>query len=157
MLKRYVGDVSGRVAGFGGNPATILPSPTGLPCADGIPHPEPCLHDLEEFTGKICEVIYGCFGEFEGFVLDTCKTTRAFASRDRSIGELALRVCRDRLTVSVLTELGGGASHCQDTGEGVLASAVKPGHETLPRLSPTRHPIPANWVLPARLERPPGW
>jgi hypothetical protein len=107
VLKRYVGDVSGRVAGFGGNPATILPSPTGLPCADGIPHPEPCLHDLEEFTGKICEVIYGCFGEFEGFVLDTCKTTRAFASRDRSIGELALRVCRDRLTVSVLTELGG--------------------------------------------------
>lgn len=107
VLKRYVGDVSGRVAGFGGNPATILPSPTGLPCADAIPHPEPCLHDLEEFTGKICEVIYGCFGEFEGFVLDTCKTTRAFASRDRSIGELALRVCRDRLTVSVLTELGG--------------------------------------------------
>lgn len=107
VLKRYVGDVSGRVAGFGGNPVTILPSPTGLPCGGGVPHPEPCPHDLEEFTGKICEVIYGCFGEFEGFVLDTCKTTRAFASRDRSIGELALRVCRDRLTVSVLTELGG--------------------------------------------------
>jgi hypothetical protein len=103
VLQRYIGYVMGRVEGFGGNPVTILPSPTGVP-PKGVPRPPG--GEIEEFTGKICEVIFDCFGDFEGFVLDTCIATHAFASRDRTIGELALRACRQRLLISVFAEQG---------------------------------------------------
>jgi hypothetical protein len=57
--------------------------------------------EIEEFTGKICEVIFDCFGDFEGFVRETCLATHAFASRERTVGELALRACLQRLLISV--------------------------------------------------------
>ena len=58
VLERYVGDVAVRVAGFGGDPGQILPSPTGdvpgLPFVPGGPpgHGRPA-GDRLEVTGKI--------------------------------------------------------------------------------------------------------
>ena len=55
----------------------------------------------------MCEVIYDCFGDFEGFVLETCFEHRAFRSREKAIGKLAQRACRHRLLLSVLVERHG--------------------------------------------------
>ena len=99
VLLRYVDYLSGRVDGLGGNAAAIPPSLTYVPPVfqrEGEP---------EEFTGTVCEVLFDCRGDFEGFVLDPCcGPTRVFRSRARRIGELALRACRDDLTVSVFAD-----------------------------------------------------
>ena len=58
-----------------------------------------------EFTGKVCEVVYDCFGDFEGFELCVCcDETRVFKSRKRGIEEVVLRACRDRLTVILVVD-----------------------------------------------------
>jgi hypothetical protein len=99
VLARYIDYLSGRVDGLGGNAAAIPPSLNYLP---------PALQqgrEPEEFTGNVCEVLFDCRGDFEGFVLDTCcGPTRVFRSRARRIGELALRACRDELTISVFAD-----------------------------------------------------
>jgi hypothetical protein len=95
VLKRYIGYVAARVDGLGGNSAEIEPSLQGVPvkAAAGETH---------RHTGKICEVIYDCFGDFEGFVLSTCCTEKhLFSSRKKGIGALALLACEKQLTVSV--------------------------------------------------------
>ncbi len=100
VLLRYIDYVSGRVNGFGGNAGAIPPSPNGAPPPKGIIHPG----KIEEFTGKVCEVIFDCFGDFEGFVLETCSSNHHFSVREREIGELVLRACRERLVLSVFVE-----------------------------------------------------
>jgi hypothetical protein len=96
VLRRYVEYISNRVAGLGGDPGAIPPSPAGAP----VDLSEPCA-DLVEIRGKIVEVIFDCFGDFEGFVLDDCCRRHTFRSREREIGELAIRLCRERLSLSV--------------------------------------------------------
>jgi hypothetical protein len=99
VLLRYIDYLSGRVDGLGGNAAAIPPSLTYIPPAfqqEG---------ETQEFTGNVCEVLFDCRGDFEGFVLEPCcGPTRVFRSRARRIGELALRACRDELTVSVFAD-----------------------------------------------------
>lgn len=97
VLTRYIEYLSGRVDGLGGNAASIPPSLSYVP-----PVLQPGCEG-REFTGKVCEVLFDCYGDFEGFVLDDCcGTTSAFRSRASRIGDLALRACREELTVSVL-------------------------------------------------------
>jgi hypothetical protein len=96
VLQRYVDYLSARVAGLGGNPDQIMPSPTGVPA------PRPA---RREFSGKVCEVIYDCFGDLEGFVLCTCDENKhLFRTRENAIGEIALRALRDRLLLSVYAD-----------------------------------------------------
>jgi hypothetical protein len=96
VLQRYVDYLSARVAGLGGNPDQIMPSPTGVPA------PRPVRRD---FSGKVCEVIYDCFGDLEGFVLCTCEENKhLFRTREKAIGEIALRALRDRLLLSVYAD-----------------------------------------------------
>ena len=96
VLQRYVDYLSARVAGLGGNPDQIMPSPTGVPA------PRPV---RREFSGKVCEVIYDCFGDLEGFVLCTCEENKhLFRTREKAIGEIALRALRHRLLLSVYTD-----------------------------------------------------
>jgi len=59
VLKSMVSYLSSRVAGLGGDPNTIRPSPGGIPL-DITPHYHPKLES--EVTGKVCEVLYDCFG-----------------------------------------------------------------------------------------------
>ena len=100
VLQRYISYISGRVEGLGGNPNAIPPSPLGAPVTV-IGEKE-----LVCFTGKICEVIYDCFGDFEGFVLESCCDRQSFKTREKGIGELVLRACRERMVVSVYLEFG---------------------------------------------------
>jgi hypothetical protein len=102
VLLRYIGQIAGRVDGLGGDANAIPPSLLGyLP----TPRPvrRPCEEDLEEFTGKVCEVVFDCFGDFVGFVLDDCCERRTYQSRERQTGDLVLRALQERLTLMVVT------------------------------------------------------
>lgn len=99
VLKRYIQYVSDRIAGMGGDPNAIPPSPNGAP----IKPSSPC-DDLVEIRGKVTQVIFDCFGDLEGFVLDDCCHLHAFKTRERELGELAIKVCKERLTISVFAE-----------------------------------------------------
>lgn len=95
VMQRYIAYISGRVDGLGGNAAGIPPSLTGIP-----PGGRPAQKE-HEFTGKVCEVMFDCDGEFEGFVVADCCKSRCFKSRSRRMGELVLKVCREQLRLSV--------------------------------------------------------
>ena len=100
VLERYLSYLSARVVGLGGDPNAIPPSPEGAPTKDGG------AHGLVSFTGKVVEVLYNCFGQFEGFVLAECCGNRAFASRDCAIAEVVLRACKDCSLLTVYVEPG---------------------------------------------------
>jgi hypothetical protein len=98
VLQRLAAYVAGRVKGFGGNPDTIKPSLQGVP-------PKPASKGLIEHSGRVCEVVYDCFGDLRGIVLRACcDERRFFASCEAAIGRLALRACRDRLRVTIVTD-----------------------------------------------------
>lgn len=101
VLQRYLTYQSARVDGLGGNSVEIQPSPDGVLLKEKTPPTGPIEH-----SGKICEVIFDCFGDFEGFTLDTCSEAHTFKSREKAIGEIALRACKERLLVSVFVERG---------------------------------------------------
>ena len=96
VLTRYVAYVSDRVAGLGGDPNAIPPSLEGAP----VSVLNPC-DDVVEYRGKVAEVVFDCFGDFEGFVLTDCCATHCFRSRERQLGELVLKACKHRMAVSV--------------------------------------------------------
>jgi hypothetical protein len=93
VLQRYISYLSARVTGLGGDPNAIPASPDGAPVKD--------THDLVAYSGKVIKVIYDCYGDFEGFVLGDCCTPITFKSRERAIGDIAIRACKDRLLVTV--------------------------------------------------------
>jgi hypothetical protein len=98
VLERYISLIAGRVEGLGGDPNAIPPSVNGAPIDLGDPK------DLKSFTGRVVEVLFGCFGEFEGFVLAECCGMRAFKNHERAIAEILLRACKDHLLVTVFVE-----------------------------------------------------
>jgi Common central domain of tyrosinase len=102
IFVRYIGQVADKVRGLGVDPALIKPSAND----PGIPGSE-VGHSALCYTGMICEVIYDCFGDFEGFVLETCSNSHRFNCRKVGIAEIVLRACRDRMVVSVCVERGG--------------------------------------------------
>lgn len=100
VLERYIGYIAARVDGLGGDSTSILPSPNGVPIKDygkGIEH---------GYAGKVCEVLFDCFGDFQGFVLSDCSGKQAFRTRERGIAEIVLRACKERLVLSVYVEDG---------------------------------------------------
>jgi hypothetical protein len=107
VLRRYISYLSARVDGLGGNSGLIEPSPIGVPPKRSQRCPE------QEYTGKICEVSFDCFGDFTGFVLCDCHGTHTFRTRERGIAELALRACRERLLVSVYATVEHGGHICR--------------------------------------------
>jgi hypothetical protein len=88
--------LSARIEGLGGDPNAIPPSPEGAPATKDAGKKEHAA-----FTGKVIEVVYNCFGDLEAFVLGDCCTPRVFRTRERAIGEIALRACRERMLVTV--------------------------------------------------------
>lgn len=98
VLQRYISYISDRVAGLGGNPNAIPPSLSGAPIT------VIGKRETRSYTGKICEVIYNCFGDFEGFVIESCCERHSFKSCEKGIGEIVLRACRDRMVVTVYVE-----------------------------------------------------
>jgi hypothetical protein len=98
VLERYISYIAARIDGLGGDSTSIEPSPNGVP-PEG--HGKPSKH---EYAGKVCEVLFDCFGDFEGFVLSDCCGTRTFKTRQHGIGEVVLRACKERLRLSVYTD-----------------------------------------------------
>jgi hypothetical protein len=66
VLERYIAYIAGRVAGLGGNPGAIKPSPGGV-----LPFPIVRGAEPYEHTGKIVAISYDRFGDFDGFKLLT--------------------------------------------------------------------------------------
>lgn len=98
VLLRYIDQIAGRVNGLGGDANAVPPSLLGY-----LPPSRPCEENLAEFTGKVCDVVFNCFGDFTGFILDDCCERRAFANCERGIGDLVLRALKERLTVMIVT------------------------------------------------------
>ena len=120
VLIRYITYIEGRVRGLGGDPDKIPPSPNGAP-----PKHEPPRDHLIEHTGKVSEIIYDCFGGFEGFVLCDCDEFAQMphaGTRDRD--NRAPRLPRAAFTVRVR-----GTSRPEDTKTDhpvLTAAAVAP-------------------------------
>jgi murein tripeptide amidase MpaA len=96
VFERYIAQLGGQVSGLGVDPSQIPPSPDD----PGLPGTlEPGRSDC--VSGKVCEVVFDCFGDFRGFVLEDCSRRRRFRSTERGIERLALRACRERLTIVV--------------------------------------------------------
>jgi hypothetical protein len=101
VFHRYVSQIGGRVFTFGGDPNQILPSPTGDGRRKHRRHEEPESEKRKAFTGKIAGLIFDRFGDFEGFILDTEDGDREFFNREKKMEELAQRVWRERLRITV--------------------------------------------------------
>jgi hypothetical protein len=106
IFKRYLGDLAGRIRELGGNPDAIEPSPTGGARPGKQPphpHPDPCAPTpgRERHTGKVSQMLYDCYGDFEGFVLDECPGERVFMCRERAMENLIRHACAERLRVTV--------------------------------------------------------
>jgi hypothetical protein len=85
-----------RVDGFGGNSVSVKPS------LDGVPTKIAVHEKLVEYSGKVSEVVYNCFGDLEGFALDKCCTKpHLFKCTEKSVGELVSRACKERWTIAV--------------------------------------------------------
>lgn len=100
IFERYLSELGDRVRALGGNPDAIEPSPTG----GREPTREPGEDEGLRPVGKISELIYDCFGDFEGFVLETCSDRHVFRSCEKAMEEVALRACKERMKVSVVAD-----------------------------------------------------
>jgi hypothetical protein len=99
VLERYIKYCSARLDGIGGDSSQVPASLTWTPPllhedGDGRPHER-------ELCGKVAEVLFGCHGQFEGFVLDDCCDRHLVKNRERGVADLVLRACRENLTVCV--------------------------------------------------------
>lgn len=101
VMDRYISLIAARVDGLGGDSKSIKPSPTCVPLKPGRGRGH---EKVREFEGKVCEVLYDCFGEFEGFVLAECDGSKWFRTRVRGIEAVVLRACRGDLTLVVLVD-----------------------------------------------------
>jgi hypothetical protein len=106
VLSRYVGQIAGRVDGFGGNANSVPPSlqgiggPQGKSGGGGQHH-----HEMLEYTGKVSGLIYNRFGDFEGFrLLTRAGHEEQFRSHEREIERLVDRAWLERIVISVFVD-----------------------------------------------------
>jgi hypothetical protein len=113
VFVRYLAQLADQIAGLGVDPSQIPPSPDdpGLPC-DRKPGEGDC------YSGKVCEVIFDCFGDFDGFVLESCECRRCFKSTEAGIARLVLRACQERLRITVCL-----AKECKETIRKIIVHA----------------------------------
>ena len=107
VLTRYLQLIAGRVSGFGGNPGTISPSPTGhvpRPPAHHQPH-HPPHHERHGYTGKVVGICYDRFGDFEGFTLLSDEGyEHFFRGHEEEVEELVQEAWRGRIVITVFVE-----------------------------------------------------
>lgn len=109
VFQRYLKAIGDRVASFGGNPAHILPDPTGnsqgtLPGGQST-HPHPCGDkDRWEYTGKVSHLLYDFFGDFDGFYLENREGEHKFHRRERDVEQLITRCWRERLRLTIIVD-----------------------------------------------------
>ena len=105
VFERYLSEMGERVRGLGLNPDDVPPLPGAEehPEGPGAPGGRPT---ATAQRGKIRELRYDCFGDFEGFVLETCDGRTFFRTCDRGLEEVVRRACRDRSSVTIHTHAG---------------------------------------------------
>ncbi len=98
VFVRYIGQLADQIKDLGVDPGLIPPSADdpGIPGRPGGVDQRDCV------TGKVIEVLFDCFGHFEGFVLETCDCKRHnFRSREKGIRKLVVRACKESLLITV--------------------------------------------------------
>jgi hypothetical protein len=108
VLERYIKYCSARLDGIGGDSSAVPPSLTWTPPLPGEQGGKPSGRG-HALCGKVCEVVFDCHGELEGFVLESCCKRHRIECRARGIAELVLRAARDNLTVCVRRCADGSA------------------------------------------------
>ena len=101
VFQRYLDELGQRIRALGANPDDIAPSPTGSGRPSRPGDKPGRVPGVSTHTGKIRELVYDCFGDFEGFILDDCGRERLFKSCEKPIEEVVRRACRERLKVTV--------------------------------------------------------
>lgn len=78
------------ISGLGLDPALVPASPgdPGLPGEASPKRPG-------QLTGKVREVIFDCFGDFIGFILESCFEHHHISSREKGIADVVLPACRE--------------------------------------------------------------
>jgi hypothetical protein len=127
VFSRYVSLIGDRVGGLGGNPDGIKPSPDGSGGERGGHHGHPPGHGhghahAHRYEGKISGLIYDCFGDFAGFLLDTCGKEREFCTHEHQIEALARTAWRERIAITVVAH----ASHPHRPVTIILQRAPQP-------------------------------
>jgi hypothetical protein len=107
VFQRYVGELADRVRAMGGDPDRIAADPTGHGGRKpGKPKPDrPDVPDRDErhvVTGRVTELLYDCFGAFEGFVVEDSERRHRFRACERGIERVVHRACRHRSRISVV-------------------------------------------------------
>lgn len=105
VLERYIAYSSSRLNAVGGDAGSVPASLTYIPpslVAPGSGHG--AAHGETTACGKVSEVLFDCHGDFVGFVLEDCCDPHSFETRERAIGELALRACRHNLRLCVTVD-----------------------------------------------------
>ena len=117
VFSRYVGLIGDRVGALGGDPDTVEGSPRASPAAEERPTTSPvavtaiasaiprtagptCTYD-----GKVSGVVYDCFGDFEGFILDDCGREIRFVVREHEMETLVRFAWRERVAISVVVRV----------------------------------------------------
>jgi len=103
VFERYLYEIGERVRGFGGDPDSVEPSAHG---SDTHDHGEDDTMDeacpgVDCVTGKICDVEYDCFGDFEAFTLDDCCGGRRRIAGAKDLERVVLMAWRERPRVTV--------------------------------------------------------
>jgi hypothetical protein len=102
VLDRYVGYLSDKVDALGGHADQIPPSLEGRPKER---RPERRRPEDRVHTGKVIEVCYDRFGDFEGFTLRLENGgERFFKGREHAVEDLVRTAWLDRLVVSVYVD-----------------------------------------------------
>ncbi|HET6254618.1 MAG TPA: sialidase family protein [Puia sp.] len=103
VLIRYIGYVSDRIRGMGGDPSWIKPSSLGIANQAGNAPGFVKQHEKEEeYTGKVAGILYDRFGDFEGFILETREGhEHSFHGRERDVEELIYRAWEKRFLITV--------------------------------------------------------
>jgi phospholipase C len=106
VLQRYLCEFSASIAGMGGDPTTIPPTPTGTwPAPPAVPGQPGARARRRRSVGKIAGLIYDHFGDFAGFVLETAHGANfTFHSREGHVQEVVARAWSEQIRVTVISE-----------------------------------------------------
>jgi hypothetical protein len=111
IYKIYLDETGNRISGLGQDPNKIEPSPDGTGLRPDTPTkpdtgdpvcPKPPVEGGKPAIGKVVRLIYDCYGDFTGFVLDTCPNERTFLSREERIHRLIRLACDQRWKITVI-------------------------------------------------------
>jgi hypothetical protein len=113
VFERYTGELADRVRAMGGDPDRIAADPTGHGGRDpSKPRPDrpdkpdrPDTGKRHAATGRVAELLYDCFGVFEGFILVDCERRYRFRTCEPGLEKVVRRAYRHRSRISVVSAI----------------------------------------------------